>query len=87
MANTPWESHIMAGRERILESTIANITKKFGDGAIMRLGEASHMQVEVIPTGSLSIDIALGVDKDDGRLGAFGRKRAAQRNNPAYAGT
>ena len=51
----------MAGRERILESTIANITKKFGDGAIMRLGEASHMQVEVIPTGSLSIDIALGV--------------------------
>ncbi|MGB1253916.1 MAG: recombinase RecA [Candidatus Promineifilaceae bacterium] len=50
-----------AGRERILENTIANITKKFGDGAIMRLGEANHMQVEVIPTGSLSIDIALGV--------------------------
>ena len=51
----------MAGRERILESTIANITKKFGDGAIMRLGEARHMEVEVIPTGGLSIDIALGV--------------------------
>ena len=49
------------GRDRILETTIANITKKFGDGAIMRLGEAHHMQVESIPTGSLSLDIALGI--------------------------
>lgn len=49
------------GRERILETTIANITKKFGDGTIMKLGDASHMQVDVIPTGSLTLDIALGV--------------------------
>ncbi|HSH01475.1 MAG TPA: recombinase RecA [Anaerolineae bacterium] len=49
------------GREHILETTIANIQKKYGDGAIMRLGEATHMQVESIPTGSLSLDIALGV--------------------------
>jgi recombination protein RecA len=49
------------GRERQLESTLANLNKRFGDGIIMRLGDASHLQVEVIPTGSLSLDIALGV--------------------------
>ena len=49
------------GRDRILETTIANITKKFGEGTIMRLGDATHMQVETIPTGCLSLDIALGV--------------------------
>jgi len=49
------------GRDRQLENTLANLNKRFGDGIIMRLGEASHMQVETIPTGSLSLDIALGV--------------------------
>ncbi len=49
------------GLEKTLETTIATIHKRFGDGAIMRLGEATHMQVEAIPTGSLALDIALGV--------------------------
>jgi len=49
------------GRERQLENTLANLNKRFGDGVIMRLGDAAHMQVEAIPTGSLSLDIALGV--------------------------
>jgi recombination protein RecA len=49
------------GREKALNVAIANITKKFGDGAIMRLGEAAHLEVEAIPTGSLALDIALGV--------------------------
>ena len=49
------------GRERQLENTLANLNKRFGDGVIMRLGDASHLQVEAIPTGSLSLDIALGV--------------------------
>jgi recombination protein RecA len=49
------------GRERQLESTLASLNKRFGEGIIMRLGDASHMQVETIPTGSLSLDIALGV--------------------------
>ena len=49
------------GRSRVLESTLANLTKRFGEGAIMRLGEASHLQVDVIPTGSLALDLALGV--------------------------
>jgi recombination protein RecA len=49
------------GRTASLEKTVDSITKRFGEGAIMRLGEAMHMQVEAIPTGSLSLDIALGV--------------------------
>lgn len=43
------------------EDAIHQIKEKFGDGAIMRLGEAKAMNVEVIPTGSISLDIALGV--------------------------
>ena len=49
------------GRERALETALAGIQKRFGEGAIMRLGDAQHMQVETIPTGSLALDIALGV--------------------------
>jgi recombination protein RecA len=49
------------GRTKALDRTLSDITKRFGDGAIMRLGEATHLNVEVIPTGSLAIDLALGV--------------------------
>lgn len=44
-----------------LDKTLKDLTKRFGDGTIMKLGEATHMNVEVIPTGSLVLDIALGV--------------------------
>ncbi|HEY1408150.1 MAG TPA: DNA recombination/repair protein RecA, partial [Promineifilum sp.] len=48
-------------KARALENTVATLTKRFGDGIIMRLGQASHLQIETIPTGSISLDIALGV--------------------------
>ncbi len=48
-------------KERQLETTLATLNKRFGEGAIMKLGDAYHLQVESIPTGSLSLDIALGV--------------------------
>ena len=48
-------------KEDILESTIKDIQSKFGEGAIMKLGEAPRVDVEVIPTGSISLDLALGV--------------------------
>jgi recombination protein RecA len=48
-------------RAAALERALADVTKRFGEGAIMRLGEATHMLVEVIPTGSLALDLALGV--------------------------
>jgi recombination protein RecA len=44
-----------------LEKALGDITKRYGDGAIMRLGESQQLLVDVIPTGSLSLDIALGV--------------------------
>jgi recombination protein RecA len=43
-----------------LDSVISSIREKFGDGAIMKLGEATRVDVESIPTGSLALDIALG---------------------------
>ncbi len=49
------------GRGKALETTLLSIKKRFGDGAIIRLGEATHLDVEAIPTGSISLDIALGV--------------------------
>lgn len=49
------------GREATLQRTIETLTKRFGDGIIMKLGAAQHMQIDAIPTGSLSLDIALGV--------------------------
>ena len=48
-------------RQVALERALGDITKRYGDGSIMRLGEAHQLRVEAIPTGSLSLDIALGV--------------------------
>jgi recombination protein RecA len=49
------------GRFRALETTMKSIHKRYGEGAIMRLGQASHLHVETISTGSLALDLALGV--------------------------
>jgi recombination protein RecA len=49
------------GQAKALETTLATLKKRFGEGTIMKLGEAQHLQVESIPTGSLALDIALGV--------------------------
>jgi len=49
------------GRQKAAEAAIDQIKAKFGEGSIMKLGEAHKMKVEVIPTGCLSLDLALGV--------------------------
>ncbi len=49
------------GKDKALETTMANLRKRYGEGAIMKLGEAADMRVEAIPTGALSLDLALGV--------------------------
>ncbi len=49
------------GKDKALETTMANLKKRYGEGAIMKLGEAADMRVEAIPTGALSLDLALGV--------------------------
>ncbi|MBN8580790.1 MAG: recombinase RecA [Anaerolineae bacterium] len=48
-------------KRAVLDKAVGDILKRYGDGSIMRLGEAHAMITEIIPTGSLSLDIALGV--------------------------
>ena len=50
-----------ADRNSALETAIAQIEKQFGKGAVMRLGQNQAMHVEAISTGSLSLDLALGI--------------------------
>ena len=58
----PMESPAPASdKKKALETAISQIEKDFGKGSIMRLGENAHIVVEAIPTGSLSLDIALGI--------------------------
>ena len=51
----------VADREKALEAALAQIEKQHGKGSIMRLGDQSHAQIEVIPTGSIALDVALGI--------------------------
>ncbi|MCI8475105.1 MAG: recombinase RecA [Oscillospiraceae bacterium] len=48
-------------KKKALDTALAQIEKDFGKGAVMRLGENSHVVVEAIPTGSLALDMALGI--------------------------
>ena len=48
-------------KEKALETALHQIEKQFGKGAVMRLGQNAAMQVDAIPTGSLSLDMALGI--------------------------
>lgn len=49
------------GREAALKAALSQIEKQFGAGSIMLMGEKTHLDIETIPTGSLSLDVALGV--------------------------
>lgn len=48
-------------REQILEDALGEIRSKLGDGAIMRLGDTANKEIEVIPSGVLPLDVALGI--------------------------
>jgi len=67
------------GRKKALEAALATLTKRFGEGTVMRLGEATQLAVDVIPTGALSLDIALGV-------GGIPRGRVTEIYGPDGAG-
>ncbi|HRO89283.1 MAG TPA: recombinase RecA [Promineifilum sp.] len=54
-------SNTQDGRQATLDKTIDSLTKRFGEGTIMRLGEGHNLHIQVVPTGSISLDIALGV--------------------------
>ncbi|MEO1286865.1 MAG: recombinase RecA [Chloroflexota bacterium] len=49
------------GRIKALDNTLKDITKRYGDGTIQRLGDAKNLQIDVVPSGSLGLDIAIGV--------------------------
>jgi recombination protein RecA len=48
-------------RQKALDTTLTNLKKRFGEGTVMKLGEAGRLKIAAIPTGSLSLDLALGI--------------------------
>ncbi|MBI2415994.1 MAG: recombinase RecA [Candidatus Kerfeldbacteria bacterium] len=55
------EEPVGTGKNKAMAAAIAQIRERFGNSAIMKLGEASQMKVEAIPTGCISLDLALGI--------------------------
>jgi recombination protein RecA len=49
------------GKHKALETTVAQIKRRYGEGAIMKLGDSSSLNVEAIPTGCIALDLALGI--------------------------
>ncbi len=66
-------------REKALETALVQIERQFGKGSVMRLGQEAHVPVEVIPTGSISLDVALG-------LGGLPRGRIVEIYGPESSG-
>ena len=50
-----------SAKTKVLENTLAALRKRFGEGAIMKLGDTTALKVDAIPTGSISLDLALGI--------------------------
>ncbi|NLY44229.1 MAG: recombinase RecA [Clostridiaceae bacterium] len=69
----------MIEKKKALEMALNQIEKQFGKGAVMRLGETTHLNLEYIPTGALSLDIALG-------LGGVPRGRIVEIFGPESSG-
>ncbi|HNW96205.1 MAG TPA: ATPase domain-containing protein, partial [Anaerolineaceae bacterium] len=59
--NLSADQNMNDAKKAVLDKALNDIIKRYGEGSIMRLGEAHQMQVESIPTGALSLDLALGV--------------------------
>ncbi len=51
----------MSEKKKALEAAMGQIEKQFGKGAVMKMGENTHLNIEAIPTGSLALDLALGI--------------------------
>jgi recombination protein RecA len=66
-------------RDKALETALVQIERQFGKGSVMRLGEKGHQAVEVIPTGSIALDVALGI-------GGYPRGRVVEIYGPESSG-
>ena len=77
--NTKPSPERASDREKALESALLQIERQFGKGSVMRLGEETRVPVEVIPTGSIALDVALG-------LGGLPRGRIVEIYGPESSG-
>jgi recombination protein RecA len=68
MAGDKESSKESSNREKALKNTLTLIERNFGKGSIMRLGDATRMRVETFPSGSLTLDLALGGGFPKGRI-------------------
>lgn len=66
-------------RDAQIEKTLQDLSKRFGEGTLVRLGDAQHLVIQTIPTGSLALDLALGV-------GGFPRGRIIEVYGPESSG-
>ena len=78
-ANSKSSPERAGDREKSLETALLQIERQFGKGSVMRLGEETHVPVEVIPTGSIALDVALG-------LGGLPRGRIVEIYGPESSG-
>ena len=60
-SDTASEVAMNEGRRAMLDKAVGDILKRYGDGSIMRLGDTNQLAIDAIPTGSLSLDLALGI--------------------------
>ena len=77
--NTKSSVERASDREKALETALLQIERQFGKGSVMRLGEETRVPVEVIPTGSIALDVALG-------LGGLPRGRIVEIYGPESSG-
>ncbi|MCY1657075.1 recombinase RecA [Dietzia sp. SL131] len=78
-AKSGTKTGVAQNREQALELALAQIDKAYGKGSVMRLGDDNRPPVQVIPTGALSLDVALGV-------GGFPRGRVVEIYGPESSG-
>jgi recombination protein RecA len=79
MAKQSGQAGAGSDREKALDAALANIDRQFGKGSVMRLGDEVRAPLEVIPTGSIALDVALG-------LGGLPRGRVVEIYGPESSG-
>ena len=73
------EKNTKVKTDNLLEETLKNIQKQFGEGSVMKLGERSEIHIDTLPSGSLALDVALGV-------GGYPRGRIVEIYGPESSG-
>src|SRR3989338_8062019 len=73
------KQQVQDGKNKSVDLMVKEIQEKYGDGSIMRLGNVARVDIDVIPTGSISLDLALGV-------GGIPRRRGIEVFGPESSG-